>query len=486
MNRSPKTPRSVIAGVKEDTQFKAVEMRALDGAVELVWAKSMSGDRSWSDLAAECGLAVAADTRGKTLRKDVVSVIGLDSTAVAFYRISAPAVGEEETASIVRMQAESLLPLSPDQIEVAWRTMPSTDGQVDVTIAAARKDQLRRFIENTRDFHPRNILLSCEGMAQAWQNLFTDQEPQATIISIGERDTQICLVQMHHVVHAAVLDIGMGDLVQAGGHAGQADTSEEVERFAQDIRTILDSFGWEASTVWPILVLSDGGKATDAVVASLNASGLPARTSLPSTQDIKLPRNFEAHDIYQYRTALGLALLAMKEPSESLDLFGGIVEDQAQTQAKRARYSVILAGIVAAVMLAAFVATSYVVDRGRDRHYTSLLKQTDLDQARQRQSLLKTVAQHRADLLQLLTDISSGENSGIILDSFHFKKGQVVTLIGQTDNVEQLWKYQQNLRGRKGLKEVEISSANQDAKTKKIKFTITFQYKDFGKKTAVL
>jgi hypothetical protein len=52
-----------------------------------------------------------------------------------------------------------------------------------------------------------------------------------------------------------------------------------------------------------------------------------ARTSLPSEQEIRLPRNFEPGDIYQYRTALGLALLAMKEPSESLDLFGGIVED---------------------------------------------------------------------------------------------------------------------------------------------------------------
>ena len=486
MNKSPKTPRSVIAGVKEDTQFKAVEVRALDGVVELVWAKSVSGDRGWSALAAECGLASTADGRSKTLRREVTPVVGLDSTAVAFYRINVPAVGEEETASIVRMQAESLLPLSPDQIEVAWRTMPSTDGQVEVTIAAARKDQLRKFMENTRDFRPRNILLSCEGMALAWRELFTGQEPQATIIGIGERDTQICLVQMHHVVHAAVLGIGMHDLAKAGGHADPGHATEPVERFAQDIRTILDSFGWEASTVWPIVVLSDGNKATDGIVASLNASGLPARVSLPGTQEIKLPRDFESRDIYRYRTAIGLALLAMKQPSESLDLFGGIVEDQAQTQAKRARYSLILAGIIAAVMLVAFIVTSYAVDRSRDKHYASLLKQTDLDQARQRQALLKTVAQYRPDLLQLLTDISSGENAGIVLDSFHFKKGQVVTLIGQADNEEQLWKYQENLRGRKGLDDVEISAANQDAKTKKVKFTITFQYKSFGKKNAVL
>ena len=228
MNKSLKTARSVIAAVKEDTQFKAVELRAHDDEVEILWVKAVPSDGcTWSDFAVECGLAQAVGTKGKSVRKDVVSVVGLDSTAVAFYRISTPAVGEEETASIVRMQVESLLPLPPEQIEVAWRTIPSTDGKMDVTMAAARCDHLERFIDNTRDFRPQNILLSCEGMARAWQSLFTEQERQAAVLSIGERHTQVCLVQAGRVVHAAVLDVGMGDLKLdrrtcrgVGGHGG--------------------------------------------------------------------------------------------------------------------------------------------------------------------------------------------------------------------------------------------------------------------------
>lgn len=212
MNKSDKTPRSVVAAVKEDAQFKAVEMRAHDGMVEILWAKAMPSDgRTWSDFAIECGCADGPDARRKGSRRDAAAVIGLDSTAVAFYRISAPAVSEEETAAIVRMQAESLLPLPPEQIEVAWRTSPSTNGQVDVTIAAARCDHLERFADGIRDFRPQSVLLSCEGTAQAWQSLFSEREEQAAVMSIGDQHTQICLVQAGRVVHAAVVDVGMSD-----------------------------------------------------------------------------------------------------------------------------------------------------------------------------------------------------------------------------------------------------------------------------------
>lgn len=487
MNKSPKTPRSVIAAVKDDTQFKAVELRAQNGEVEVLWAKAVPSDGcTWSDFAVECGLAQGVEAKGKPLRKDVARVVGLDSMAVAFYRITAPAVNEEETAAIVRMQVESLLPLPPEQIEVAWRTMPSTDGKVDVTMAAARCDHLERFVDSTRDFRPQNILLSCEGTARAWQSLFTEQERQAAVLSIGEQNTQICLVQAGRVVHAAVLDIGMSDLVSAGEYGDAAGSTEASERFTLDIRTILDSFGWEVSALWPIFVLSDGSREIDLVTASLNGAGLLARTSVPSPQGVKAPRDFEPGDVYQYRTPLGLALLATGEPSERLDLFKGIIQDQKEVSAKRARYSILVAAALAAFMLITLIATSYVVDKSRDSHYKKLLAQTDLEQARQRQTLLKIVAQNRPDLLQLLADINAGQNSGIVLDSLHFKKGQPVTLTGQADNEEQLWSFQKNLAGRKGIEDAEPSGVSQDSKSKKIRFTITFQYKGYTKKDAVL
>jgi hypothetical protein len=487
MNKGSKTSRSVIAAVKDDTQFKAVELRAQDGTIEILWAKAVPGDDStWSDLAVECGLAAKDHAQARSLRKDVTAVVGLDSTAVAFYKISAPAVSEEETAAIVRMQIESLLPLPPEQIEVAWRTSPSIDGKVDVTIAAARCDHLERFLDGIRDLRPRHVLLACEGTAHAWRSLFAESERQAALLSIGERNTQICLVRAGRVVHAAVLDMGMNDLASTDEDADPPETLEATERFALDVRTILDSFGWEVSARWPIFVLSDGSEAIDRVVASLNAAGLLARTSLPGAGELKMPPDFELSDVYRYRTPLGLALLAMEEPAERLDLFKGLLGDQPQVVAMRARYSIVIAAAVAVFMLIALIATSYAVDKSRDSHYKKLLAQTDLGQARQRQELLKTVAQHRPDVLQLLTDINSGQNNGIVLDSFQFKKGQPVSLVGQADNQEQLWSFQKNLRGHKGIENAEISNVSQDTKTKKVRFTITFHYKGYTKKNAVL
>jgi hypothetical protein len=485
MNRSPKTSRPVIAVVKDDADFRAVEVRSQDGVTEIVWAKALTDEgRTWSDFAAQCGFGDDLDGRGRAAPKDATTVVGLDSTAVAFYRIAAPAVDKEETAAIVRMQAESLLPLPPEQIEVAWRTLASTDGKVDVTIAAARNDHLERFADSVRDFQPHHILLSCEGTAQAWQWLFAGRERRAVVVSLGRCSTQVCLVQAGRLVHAAVIDTGLNDLADDSRETARAE--ERMERFVVDVRTILDCFGGETTTVWPIFILSDGSALFGRLAASLNAAGLRAIACMPDAPDLTTPPDFQTRDLYEYRTALGLALLAAQEPAEHLDLFTGILQDRTQTTAGRRRLPLVLAAAAAAVMLALLIATSYAVDKARDARYNELLAQTDLGRAKQQQSLLKTVAQHRPDLLQLFADISRGPSAGVVLDSFHFKKGQPVTMTGQADTEEQMWKLQENLRTRKGLEDVQISSASQDTKTKKVKFTITFQYKGFTKKGAVL
>jgi Tfp pilus assembly protein PilN len=483
MSKSPRTSRLVVAAVKDDAQFKAVEVRSQDGVTEIVWAKALSSEgRTWSDFAAHCGFSDEFGSRRRTAMADVTVVIGMDSTAVAFYRITAPAVSKEETAAIVRMQAESLLPLPPEQIEVAWRTLAATNGKVDVTIAAARSDHLERFADSVRDFQPHRILLSCEGVVQAWQRLFAGREPEAVVVSLGQRATQVCLVQAGQLVHAAVLDAGMNEL--ADDVLDPSQTAERMERFAMHVRAVLDCFGGGGSATWPVFILSDGSEVFGRMAASLSTAGLCATARLPSLSDLKGPPGFETADLYEYRAPLGLALLATEEPAEGLNLFTGILQDRTQASAGQTRRSLILAGAIALFMLVLLIATSYAVDRARDTRYKELLAQTDLGQAKQRQSLLRTVAQHRPDLLQLFADVGGDPDTGVVLDSFHFKKGQPVSLTGQADNEEQMWKLQENLRARKGLQDVEISNASRDAK--KIKFTITFQYRSFTKKEAVL
>jgi len=500
MSKGEKMPHVVIAAAKDDGQFRAVEVRKQEDTLEVLWTKSLpAGDQTWSAFAAACGVAAGPDGRDRALKRHASSVVGLDSTGVAFYRVTAPAVESQEMASIVRMQAESLLPLPPDQIEVAWRTTPSTNGNIDITIAAARREYLHKFAGNVRDFRPAHILLSCEGIVKAWQSLFADGPRQGTgngisrvgetrtlLVSIGVENSQVCLVQNGAVAQAAVLGTGTAELVSSEDHATQLRSAEMVERFAHDVRAVLGSFGWDESMSWPILILSDGGEAMNRIVEALNGAGMPAKVSLPDARALKLPAGFQTQDIYAYRTPLGLSLIALEKPSGALDLFERIVAEQEQERTTTAWRSVLVAGAVAAVMLVALFATTYLADAANAKRWNELAARPDFEAARQHQALLKTVARHRPDVLELLTALNTGKNDGIVLDSLHFKKGQPVTIAGQAGNTEQMWAFEKNLRAQKDMTNVAIVNPTQDTKTKKIKFTITFSYKGFSKKDAVL
>ena len=192
---------------------------------------------------------------------------------MAFYRISTPAVDEHETEAIVKMQAESLLPLPADQIEVAWRTSPSNNGNMDITIAAVRKEHLLKFAGSVRDFRPRSIFLSCEGTAKAWHSLFSDRERQALLVSLGAENTQVCLVLNGLVTRAGVLDMGMAALARSGGDAGAGPPAGVMDRFAHDLQSILASFGWDPANPWPLFVLSDGGEVIHRIVDGLECRG---------------------------------------------------------------------------------------------------------------------------------------------------------------------------------------------------------------------
>jgi hypothetical protein len=137
-------------------------------------------------------------------------------------------------------------------------------------------------------------------------------------------------------------------------------------------------------------------------------------------------------------------------------------------------------------MLLVFVAASVAVDFASEKRLTALVGRPQFKEASERQTLLRTGARYRPDVLGLLAEISAGENPGVILDGFPFRKGQAVTLTGQADNAEQMWKFQTYLLGHKGIEDVTITNTSSDSKTKKIRFTMVFDYKNFTKKGAEL
>jgi hypothetical protein len=102
------THQSVVAIAQEEDRLKAIKLRKQNGFTSVLWTKSSEdGMEGIGNFAAQCGLS--AEPVAQLSPSEVI--IGYNSAGVAFYRISVPSVGDQEIASMVRLQAETRLPL---------------------------------------------------------------------------------------------------------------------------------------------------------------------------------------------------------------------------------------------------------------------------------------------------------------------------------------------------------------------------------------
>ena len=309
-----------------------------------------------------------------------------------------------------------------------------------------------------------------------------------------ERNTQVCLAQNGRLSNAVVLDMGTEDFTQAtqdrlvfgvDGLDVLAELTETTERFVQDIRSILELFGHAEPAGLPIFVLSDDSGAHEIIVSSLKSAGLSVRAAYPQIAKLDTQTRISPADIYQYRLPIGLALTAIDGDTDQLNIFEHLYRPLSEAKRKRRLYSMKTACAVAVIMLVLLLIAFYAVDIASpgaiEKRLNSAGIGSDIDLLIQRQRLIKSVASERPDLLQLLNQINEGGSQGIVLDKLDFKKGRTVSVSGQTQRAEQVYEFQENLLTKKGITDVKIQSATPDNKTKKLKFTITFHYKNFTK-----
>ncbi len=487
------TRRSAIAITQDGSRLKAVKLHKQGSLFQVIWIKSTDpGDLDWKAFELECGLA--NETAGQEKHSNVNTVVaGFDSAGVVFYRIDLPAVEEKEIATMVKLQAESRLPLPTEQMEIAWRIDQARNGKLPVTIAAARKIPLEKFIENVRGFEPYKILLDCEGTVKAWRQLFSGDGEDAVIVSMTERNTQVCLAQNGRLSNAVVLDTGTEDLHTTNQGLVESEIgnqTEAAEMFVQDIRSVLELFGYAGSAGLPVFVLSDNSAVNEAIVTRLKSAGLNVRTAYPQIEKIENQTGLSSEDIYEYRVPIGLALSALDGDTDHLDIFKRLYRPLGEAESKFGLYSPKVAFAIAAVALVVLLIISYAVDIASPRSLEKRLKGVGpgsvVHQLTERQKLTKSVASERPDLLQLLNQINEGGNQReILLDKFEFKKGRPASISGQAQRAEQVYDFQKNLLTKKGITNAKIQNATPDSKTKKIKFTITFDYKNFTKKRAI-
>ena len=474
--------QSVVAIVNDDNEFKGVELRKQDGSFEILWTRSNEdADVNWRGFAAECGLSVEPTLLEDTY-SDRMVVAGFNTEGTIFHRTTVPAVGDKEIESIIELQAETRLPLPSEQIELAWRADRLHDGQMGVTIAVARKEQLQKFVGNVQCFKPAKILLNCEGIVKIWEVFFSGNKENAVVLSCGSHNTHVCLVEEERLSNAVVLDIGIEEF--------SADVMEQqteaTERFAQDMRSVLDLFGCSDQENLPVFVLSDGSASYISIVSSLRLAGLNARVATPALNGLMAKSELSDEDIYQYRTPIGLALLALEVGSDELNIFKNLYRPAQKVVKKHWLYSSTVTIAIASIMLVLLVVVSYAVDiagpNSIEKRLEASVSDVDMNLLVKRQQLIKTVAQERPDLLDILKLVNESGEKGITLTGFYFKKGQPVSISGQASSNDQLSRYEKNLQNTKGIEKVNYT-ANTNTKSKKITFTMKFHYKNFSRKT---
>jgi Tfp pilus assembly PilM family ATPase len=558
------TRRSAIAIAKDGSRLKAVKLRKQNGLFEVIWTKSSeAGDLDWKAFELECGLAAESTEREKSSDGKMV-VAGFDSAGVVFYRFDLPTVSEKEIAAMVKLQAETRLPLPAEQMQLAWRADQAQNGKVPVTIAAARKELLQKFVQNVSGFGPEKILLDCEAIVKTWRTFFSGNGRNAVVVSMTTHSTQVCLAQNGQLSNAVILDTGTEDL----SHTIQdmlalrdpvlTDQTETIDRFIQDIRSVLELFGHAGSTELPVFVLSNDSEAHEVIVSSLKSAGLNVRAAFPQIEKLDARTRLNPADIYEYRIPIGLALTAIDGDTDRLDIFEQLYCSPSEAKSRRRLNTTKAAIAVAAVLLVLLVIVAYAVDVVSTGAIEKRLKEAGLGSAihqlTERQKLIKSVVLQRPDLLELLnqihtkflfnakldfqSDLDKGTipdellqqfeenktplsqratvsveqegtkwlitnrlkkysirkegsrlkiydttaNAGVTLDKLDFKMGRPVSITAQTRNAEEMYKFQKSLLAIKGITDVKIQNSDMDKKTKKLKFTMNFHYRNFTQK----
>ncbi len=454
--------RSVVAIAKEDNKLKAVEIRKHGMSLEVVWARSTDdADTDWRQFATRCGLTPEPTDREET-DGDKMVVVGFSSAGTVFHRTSVPAVGNDEIASIVALQAETRLPLPAEQTELAWRADPTQDGQVSVTMVVARKELLQQFAQEVRCLGPSKILLNCEGTITAWKAIFAPHEKNAVIMSMGARSTLVCLADDARLSNAVILDMGMDDFTAVG----EDEQTETTERFAQDMRSVLDLFGYAGQPEFPVFLLADDDSAYVSIVSALRSAGFNARLAFPNVGAFTAETGSGIDWTYEYRTPMGLALMALEGDADELNIFERVYSPAGKEEKKHWLYSPKVACAIASVTLLLLAIVAYAIDvrspgsiaKRVEASISDSEMEMDMDQLVERQRLIKAVARERPDILALLKLINGSGEKGVALNSVIFKKDQKVTITGQVQGPDQMYKFQEKLGKNKDIDDVTIQN----------------------------
>jgi hypothetical protein len=403
-------------------------------------------------------------------------VLGADSVGVGFLQVDVPEMPDEQMTAVVTHQVQARLPLAADQIALTWRRGDIQAGQAHCVIATARTRYVEDFARRVQSIRADHIFLDAEAVVEIWKQAFDKPEQEGIIISLNEHSTLLCAAHQGRLQDAITIDTGLSDIGLASDHEEERPGGLR-EQFLQDLQGAWERLG----TKQQVFILSGNTGDTEQIVTWLSSLGIAARVVKPAEKALA---GVDQARLYTFRIPLGLALMGLQPSASWLDLFKEFCSTEGQKGPGVPKVSSRAAAVMAACMLVVLLAALVVTDILRERRLRTLMDQDTMKARIAQRTLQKQIAQYRPDILRLLDNMAGGEHPGIVLDSVTFNRGQPVRLTGHAEQAEQMYQYQKALIETSGIRDVQLEKPAKDKKTNKVKFTMTFHYRQFTTRRA--
>jgi len=402
------------------------------------------------------------------------TVVGFDSGRVSFYRINIPPVKDEQINNLVNMQAETLMPLPMEQMDIAWRRGASGEGKIPVTITAVRSIQLEKSFQGIQAFRPSRIFLDCEAVVKAWQEFYAGGNQKAVIIYTGAFSSRVCLVQNGRLSHAATLDVGREELLTSPPLG-----TSNLQRLSHDLYNCLQLFDVELPPQLPIYLLCPDMQSFQPIVKHLVQTELKVQTAIPNKDSLTASEPLSAQTFYENLVPIGLALMELDSDRDELKLFRRIMPEKDPHEKKYSLPSLKLSAALAGVMLIAFVVSSYAYMLEMEKSLNDLPDPNiDMRQLQLEQKIKKTISQDRINLLDMINVISSSAPRGVQLDKFIYQKDRPVSVEAHTSRQELIRIFQAELSNQAIFKSVIIQNQNLNTRNNQVTFTVKFEYQN--------
>ncbi|AQT68179.1 hypothetical protein STSP2_01334 [Anaerohalosphaera lusitana] len=453
----------VTAAVSLDTDsmLRAVALRRTGSGFEVVGHHCTEKSKDPSILPEQIkGFVESCEKKG------CKSAVGIDSSSVAFYGLDLPPVPDDKAEPIIKIQLESLLPVPISSVEMSPVLLPMGMHGRTAAAAVAGKSFLNQGSSLSDAVKAEKVYLDCQAIVKAWRQLCNPADEKALVLHLTTACAQVILTEKGRVLSAKTFDTVFT--------SDNPDGRPNPELLLHDIRSALDGSKFCDDAMPRMSLLCGDANSDESLIGYLRAAGLDIERAIPDPSKIE-SEELSATQICDYIVPIGVAMLSADGETPEPDLFGSLARSQEEVRSQKKSKS----WVVAAVVLVLVTAAGLITARQLDEKALAMLGTNDSNELGEQRELREKIAEHRPEVLELLSLINERLPNGMMLDSFTFSRGKPVTLSSNAANWSQMRQFEDKLAEQPGVKNMTEQNPTQDEKTKKISFRLSFDYKNY-------